>query len=161
MRNLLLTFLIVLAMTATAGNFFPPEYKQFPYKQGDLLVSAGESAYGNAGKFHVSKILKVDRIDLKRGDVIDILGQKFVATEDDFLLIVSVACGAFEFDSFESARAAASSGSWHIELGHAPMRAPGAAKGHTLVGHAPVQEVELDGYRIWRAAFDRGEASFF
>jgi hypothetical protein len=73
-------------MSAHAGNFFPPEYKTFPFKEGDLLISKR-----NDGMFSVNKILKVDRFDFKKGSAINIQGQKFVAPEDDFLLIVSAA----------------------------------------------------------------------
>ena len=85
-----------------AGNFFPPEYKQYPFKEGDLLVSRrGDS------RFAVNKILKVDRCELKQGASINIQGQAFVATEDDYLLVVSAAYGDDEFQSIEEASAAA------------------------------------------------------
>lgn len=156
MRTLAVIFLMVLSMSVIAGDFFPPEYKQFPFREGDLLVSRG----GN-GKFSVNKILKVDRMHIRKGEPINIQGQRFVATDDDYLLVVSAAYGADEFSSFEQARAAAMSGKWTVKLGHVPNRSPGAATGQTLVGHAPVLESELEGYEIWRRAFERGEAGVF
>ncbi len=30
-----------------------------------------------------------------------------------------------------------------------------------VIGHMPVREEDLEGYRIWRAAFDQGEAGVF
>ena len=149
-------FFLLLSMSAHAGHFFPPEYKAFPFKEGDLLVSKRQD-----GTFSVNKILKVDRFDFKKGATINIQGQKFVATEDDFLLIVSAAYGESEFKSFEAASAAAKAGKWHVKLGHAPNRTPGAAEGQTLVGHSPVRDAELDGYKQWRQAFERGEAGVF
>jgi hypothetical protein len=143
-------------MSAHAGNFFPPEYKAFPFKAGDLLVSGRQG-----GTFSVNKILRVDRFDFRKGSTISIQGQKFVPTDDDFLLIVSAAYGESEFTSFEDASAAAKAGKWTVKIGHAPNRTPGAAEGQTLVGNSPVQESELDGYRQWRKAFDRGEAGVF
>jgi hypothetical protein len=143
-------------MSAHAGDFFPPEYKQFPFKEGDLLASRNST-----GKFSVNKILKVDRITVKRGEFIIIQGKKFTAPVDDYLLIVSASYGASEFGSLEEARAAASAGRWSVQLGHAPNRPPGAAEGQTHVGSAPVTEAELTGYRAWRRAFDRGEAGVF
>jgi len=143
-------------MSTLAGNFFPPEYKQFPFNEGDLLVSQREG-----GKFAVNKILKIDRFDIKKGASINIQGQRFFASEDDYLLIVSAAYGDDEFMSIETARTAAQSGKWTVKLGHAPNRTPGAAAGQTLVGHSLVSESELDGYRKWRAAFDRGDAGVF
>lgn len=148
--------LVLLPMSVLAGSFFPPEYKTFPFKEGDLLVSKQSD-----GKFSVNKVLKVDRFDFKRGTAINIQGQRFVATEDDHLLIVSAAYGEAEFQSFEEARAAARAGKWQVKLGHVPNRTPGAAEGQTLVGNSLVQERELAGYRKWKRAFEQGEAGVF
>ena len=156
MRLLLLLLLGSIAMSVQAGNFFPPEYKVFPYKEGDLLVSKG----GN-GKFSVSKILKVDRFEVKEGASVNIQGQRFVATEGDYLLIVSAAYGEPEFISFEAARIVAQAGKWKVKIGHAPSRTPVAAKGMSLVGHTSVSESELEGYKQWKRAFERGEAGVF
>ncbi len=145
-----------LPLTAQAGNFFPPEYKQFPFKAGDLLVSKRSD-----GMFAVNKILKVDRFDIKAGASINIQSKSFTATEDDYLLVVSAAYGESEFKSFEEARAAAKAGKWAVELGHIPNRAPGAAEGQTYVGHAPVHETELSGYKQWLHAFRKGMAGIF
>lgn len=139
-----------------AGNFFPPEYKRFPFREGDLLVSAR----GDGG-FAVNKILKIDRVELKEGESISIQGQVFTATEDDYLLVVSAAYGADEFRSAEEARAAAQDSTWTVKIGHVPNRTPGAAAGQVLAGNAPVTEAELTGYKQWREAFDRGEAGVF
>lgn len=156
MRRPLLLVLLWLPMSVLAGHFFPPEYKTFPFKEGDLLVSKRGD-----GKFAVNKILKVDRFDFKKGSAINIQGQRFVATEDDHLLIVGAAYGGDEFKSFEEAAAAAKAGKWRIKVGHVPNRTPGAAAGQTLVGSSPVTESELEGYRQWRQAFERGEAGIF
>src|ERR1700688_3742600 len=72
--------------SAMCGNFFPPEYKSFPFAEGDLL-----SHRSREGKYSISKVLKIDRITLKKGDTINIQRQAFVAPEDDFLLIISCA----------------------------------------------------------------------
>jgi hypothetical protein len=143
-------------MPSHAGNFFPPEYKRFPFKEGDLLVSERSD-----GKFSVNKILKIDRFDFRQGASINIQGKAFVATEDDYLLVVSASYGEAEFSSFEEARAAATAGRWTVKLGHAPNRTPGAAEGQTRVGHAPVAEAELIGYKEWRQAFEKGTAGVF
>lgn len=84
-----------------------------------------------------------------------------MATEDDFLLIVSCAYGESEFDSIDEAITAAQAGTWTIKIAHIPNRAPGAAQGQTLVGNAPIQESELSGYHVWKRAFDKGEAGVF
>jgi len=156
MRLLFLIATLCFAMTAQAGSFFPPEYKYFPFKEGDLLVSKRSD-----GKFAVNKILKVDRFDLRRNSAINIQDRRFVATEDDYLLIVSAAYGVSEFASFEKARAAALAGKWTVEVAHAPNRTPGAQAGQTFVGHAAVSAVELEGYRVWRSAFAKGDAGVF
>ena len=143
-------------MAIQAGNFFPPEYKQFPFKEGDLLVSKRDD-----GKYAINKVLRVDRFEFKAGSSINIQGKRFVAPEDDYLLVVSAAYGESEFASFEEARAAAQTGRWTVRIGHAPNRTPGAAAGQTLVGHSAVSERELNGYKQWRTAFEKGEAGVF
>lgn len=144
------------AMSAIAGDFFPPEYKTFPFKEGDLLSSQSQD-----GRFAVSKVLKIDRVTVKKGASINIQGKTFIAPEEDFLLVVSCAYGVSEFTSLEAARAAAKAGTWHIAMGHVPNRAPGAKHGQVLIGHTPVKDSELTGYRQWKVAFDRGEAGVF
>jgi len=143
-------------MAKAAGNFFPPEYKQFPFSEGDLLVSSR----GN-GKFAVNKILKVDRFDYEQGSSINIQGRVFTATEDDFILVVSAAYGDDEFGSVEEATAAAKSGTWTRKIGHVPNRTPGAAAGQVRVGNEPVTDAELSGYKLWKQAFEKGEAGIF
>jgi hypothetical protein len=138
------------------GNFFPPEYKSFPFAEGDLLSCRNEE-----GKYTVSKVLKIDRITLKKGDTINIQGREFVAPEDDFLLIISSALGEPAFNSLEEAKAAAQAGTWKVFVGHVPNRAPGATERQSLVGHQRVTESELVGYREWKAAFSKGEAGVF
>jgi hypothetical protein len=142
-------------MAKRAGNFFPPEYKQFPFREGDLLVSQ------RGGRFAVNKVLRVDRIELRAGESISIQGQVFTAPEDDYLLVVSAAYGTDEFETAEEARDAALAGTWSVQIGHVPNRTPGAAAGQVRVGNMPVVESELVGYKQWRAAFDRGEAGIF
>jgi hypothetical protein len=143
-------------MSNAEETFFPDEYKHFPFKEGDLLVSQSGS-----GNFSVNKVLKIDRILLKADETISIQGQRFVLPIDDFLLVVSTSFGADEFDSFEDAAAAAASGQWTVEIGHIPNRPPGAAEGQVRVGWAPVEESELEGYRIWKEAFDNHRAGIF
>jgi hypothetical protein len=156
MRLLFYLFFLFFSMRTQAGEFFPTEYKQFQFKEGDMLVSKRSD-----GKFAVNKILKVDRFGLKKGMSISIQSKKFTATDDDYLLVVSAAYGESEFQSFEEARAAADAGTWTVKIGHAPNRTVGAAQGQTRVGHQQVRDSELAGYRQWRQAFDNGEAGIF
>ena len=143
-------------MTDNGGNFFLPEYKQFPFKEGDLLASRGEN-----GKYSINKVLRVDKILLKKGSAISIQSQLFTATEDDYLLIVSMSYGENEFATLDQARIAAVSGKWNVHLVHIPNRSPGAAADQLLIGHAPVTEAELWGYRFWKEEFDSGNAGIF
>ena len=151
-----LALLALAAMTVNAGDFFPASYKQFAFKEGDLLVSKGSD-----GKFAVNKILKIDKFVVRKGAAIIIQGKSFTATEDDYLLVVSAAYGASEFQSLEQAAAAAKAGKWQVQIGHVPNRAPGAAAGQTYVGSAAVTSAELEGYRLWREAFEKGQAGIF
>lgn len=155
-RSLIAVFLLVLSMDAIDGDFFPSDYKSFPFKEGDLISSKNRD-----GMFSVSKVLKIDKVAVKQGASIGIQGKQFTATEDDFLLVISVAYGKHEFHSLDESKMAAKANAWHVELGHVPNRAPGAAQGQMLVGHSPVQDNELDGYRLWKIAFDKGEADVF
>ncbi|MEY4561493.1 MAG: hypothetical protein RLZZ618_770 [Pseudomonadota bacterium] len=155
-RALFLLVVISFSMSATASEFFPPDYKQFPFKEGDLLTSQSSN-----GKYAVNKILKIDKVVIKQGQSINIQGKSFVAPIEDHLLVVSTSYGAAEFQTIGEARAAAKAGRWKIEVGHVPTRAPGAAQGQTHLGHAPVTEAELSGYRLWKAAFDGGKAGVF
>ena len=155
-RTLITITLLVFSMPLIAGNFFPADYKTFPFKEGDLISSKDKD-----GKFSVSKILKIDKVTIKKGSSINIQSKPFTATEDDFLLIVSTAYGKHEFRSLEEAKVAAKNNSWHVELGHIPNRAPGAAEGQIHVGHSPVLDSELNGYKLWKTAFDKGDAGVF
>jgi hypothetical protein len=141
---------------AIEGDFFPPDFKQFPFKAGDLLANRRSD-----GRYSITKILRVDKIVLLEGQSISIQGQKFTAPEDDFLLTVSAAYGESEFESLEQARLAATTGKWKTKLGHVPNRPAGAAEGQVLIGFQPIHEDELVGYYAWRQAFDKGEAGIF
>jgi hypothetical protein len=155
-RTLTMICFFCLSMPAVAGNFFPAEYKSFPFQEGDLV-----SGQNHDGKFDVVKILKVDRIEIRKGATISIQGKLFVATEDDYLLVVNYAYGKAEFNSLDEAASAANTGRWRVAIGNIPSRAPAAAAGRTLVGHKPVQDKELLGYRAWREYFDAGKAGIF
>ena len=137
-------------------EFFPESYKQFAFKEGDLLTSKRSNSV-----YSVNKILKIDKVILEPGDAIIIQSQKFTAPVKDFLLVISASYGESEFISFEQAQQAARAGKWKVKFSHIPNRAPGAAEGQQLIGHATVTESELAGYYPWRAAFDKGEAGIF
>jgi hypothetical protein len=154
-RRALACFFLLLFAAANAAAFFPDEYKSFGFKEGDVL------AYPGNGKFGVQRILKVDRVLVKRGEAISIRGRKFVAPEDDFLLVVSTSFGAPDYDTLEQARAAVANKSWKPSTGQMAMSPPGFAKGLVLLRNDPVGEAELRAYRQWKQAFDHGQAGIF
>ena len=139
-----------------AGNWFPEDYKTFPFQEGDVLASQKED-----GKYGLNKVLRIDKVILKEGDSINIQGQIFTAPEDDFLLIISMSYGEADFATLDDAIQAAKAGEWNIKMGHAPNRSPGAAAGQVLVGHQPVTDSELAGYNQWKELFETGKAGVF
>ncbi|RYX96186.1 MAG: hypothetical protein EOO28_08885 [Comamonadaceae bacterium] len=143
-------------MQIVEGNFFPPEFKYFPFNPGDLLSAQGEDL-----KFSLSKVLTVERIRVDKGQSINIRGQIFEATEDDYLLVIGCAYGVDRFHSLEAAKEAAESGSWTVKFGHIPNRAPGAMAGQVRIGSEDVKDLELEGYWVWKAAFENGEVGIF
>ena len=156
LRRLLAAVLGSAPAPAPAGDFFPPDYKTFPFGEGDLLASRQEG-----GRYGINQVLKIDRVAVRKGDVVSFQGQRFTATGDDFYLVVGCSYGEKQFDSLEQARAAAAAGHWTVRMGHAPNRAPGAAAGQVKVGHRAVRDSDLEGYKIWREAFDKNEAGVF
>lgn len=155
-RALLGMFFIALFMEpAAAGNFFPPEYKTFRYKEGDVL------AFENKGKYAIERILKIDRIVVRRGQAINIQGKLFTAPEDDFLLVVGTSFSDAVFSTPEEARIAVKNKSWKAKIGHVPRRTPGIGENAAYLGNYPVSKDELEGYRQWKEAFDKGEAGIF
>jgi len=156
LSRLLAALLVLVSIPSFANGFFPPEYKTFPFNEGDLLVSQQKN-----GTFSISKVLKIDKIDIHKGQPISIQGKRYVAAEDDSLLVVSSAYGAEKFNSFEAAKKAAIAGTWKIGVTHIPNRAPGAAAGQQLVSHAPVKDEELEDYKTWLDSFVKGEAGIF
>lgn len=63
------------------GNFFPPEFKEFPFKKGDILASKNGS-----GAYTLDKIIAVDKVSVPHGTEISIQGQAFVSDEDDWYI---------------------------------------------------------------------------
>ncbi|MEJ2612016.1 MAG: hypothetical protein P8179_18575 [Candidatus Thiodiazotropha sp.] len=76
-----ITFLLLSGMIM-AGNWFPEDYKTFPFQEGDVLASQEEN-----GKYRLNKVLRIDKVMLNEGDSINIQGQIFTALENDFLLV--------------------------------------------------------------------------
>ena len=139
-----------------AGNFFPTNYKEFPFKEGDLLASQKANK-----KYSINKVLRVDEICLDAEESISIQGKEFTAPEKDCLLIVSMSYGENEFNDLDELKIAAERGTWTIKVDHIPNRAPGAALGQKLIGFSPVTEEELVSYNLWKSLFNRGKAGIF
>jgi hypothetical protein len=156
MRRYIFLFILLMSTIAMAGNYFPQDYKEFSFREGDLLASQRED-----GKIAINKVLRVDKVVLNSGDSISIQGQVFTAPEKDFLLIVSMSYGESEFSTIEQAKVAAEKGIWSVKMGHIPNRAPGASHGQVLISHQPVKQEELAGYKQWRELFDQKQAGVF
>jgi hypothetical protein len=137
-------------------TFFPKEYKQFKYKPGDLLSCKDKDGYG------LVKILKVDRIEVKKGRAINIMGKEFRPPMDDWLLVVSTSFSESTFPSLEALRKAVAEKTWSVEVGCVPRRPPWiGGPDSVLLGNEEVTEEELIGYKEWKASFDAGEAGIF
>ncbi|HEY0922947.1 hypothetical protein [Rheinheimera pacifica] len=147
---------VLMSVSAMAGNWFPPDYKEFPFKEGDLLTSEKPE-----GKYSINKVLRIDNVCLDVGQSISIQGQVFMAPEKDCLLIISMSYGEHEFKSLEEINQAVKKGIWKVKIGHIPNRAPGAAEGQILIGHSPVKQEELAGYNQWKELFSQGKAGVF
>jgi hypothetical protein len=155
-RIILLLLILFMSVSTMAGNWFPDDFKNFPFKEGDVLASKGEN-----GKYGLNKVLRIDKVVLQTGESINIQGQLFTAPEEDFLLIISMSYGENEFSTLEEAKTAAKNGVWKTNMGHVPNRAPGAAVGQILVGNQSVKSGELVGYNQWKKLFDEGKAGVF
>ena len=139
----------------SGGNFFPPEYKFLRFKEGDVV------AFETKGKYAIERILKIDRVTVQSGQTINIQGQPFTATEDDYLLVVSASFSNPDFNTVEEARLATQNKSWRVQIGHVPRRTTGVGDGAVYLGNYPVTEDELSGYNLWKEAFDKGQAGIF
>jgi hypothetical protein len=137
------------------GEFFPPHYKEYAFKEGDVFACESDDGYW------LKRVLKVDRADFKQGQAINIQGKLFPAAEDDYLLIVSLSFGNAEFNNLDEARGAFNSRKWKIRVGHAPVRTSNELENAIYLGNFPVADSELDGYKEWKNAFDKGEAGIF
>lgn len=136
-------------------GFFPAEYQSFDHHPGDVFADLEQGKYG------LMRVLTVDRVDIAKGEQINIAGQSFTASDDDYLLIVGCALGAPEYQSIEDAKQAPSQGRWLPGTEHAPMRATCVTRAQVFVLNVPVREDELCGYHEWRRQFAAGEAGVF
>lgn len=156
-----------------AGDeFFPPNYKTFPFSEGDFLASQDEG-----GTWGVQRVLKVDKVVIKKGKEISIMGQHFTAPFDDYLLVISVASigksdksesdeetsiqMAENFESLDELTVAISDHSWITGIGHMPIRTDGIEESAIVIANKAVTKEELEGYSVWKKAFDAGEAGIF
>lgn len=131
----------------------PAAHKSYGHVAGDILAWEASS---NGKTWGLSKILKVDRVEIKAGSGIIILGNMVIPPADDFLIVVSQSIGHADYASLEEAKQAAKSNEWRVRVGHVPWRAP-AGTG-VLVAHHAVTDEELQGYRLWNAKFLKGQA---
>lgn len=135
-------------------TFIPQFEKEFPYQEGDLLMFFNKKTKS----FYITKILKIERAIMKKGDVRNIAGQQIEAPEDDFFLIVAVKWSDY-YNSTEKAKEAVEKRKLTWKVQHIPMR-PGCfiKDPKELVGHQEVSVEELESYNEWRQIFDKGDA---
>ena len=136
-------------------GFFPPEYRTFAFRPGDVLADREQGKYG------LMRILTVDRVDIAKGEAINIAGRSFTSTEDDYLLIIGCALGSPQFSSIDEARQALSQDRWLPEIEHAPMRTTCVTEAQVFLANIPVREDELRGYHEWQRQYAAGEAGVF
>ncbi len=142
-----------VSMTKEAA-FFPEDYKQFRHSEGMLL--GGESN----GKWSLIKILKVHRVDVYKGQTILIADHEITSPVDDFLFVV--ACSfSNEYESIEALEQAVKDNTWTTRIGCVPRRTTGFSDDYSYLGREDASKDELKGFKIWRDAFEKGEAGIF
>jgi hypothetical protein len=136
-------------------SFIPPSEKAYPHPEGTLLLGFNKKA--NA--FYITKVLRIDKVVMKPGEIKNIAGHKVKAPAEDFFLAVSVKWTDTIYPTKESAKEAVDRKGLAWKYMHIPMRPSGLmAEPGELVGHETVADEELEGYFQWKKAFDSGEA---
>lgn len=139
----------------TGGKFIPDADKSFPYVEGDILLITEKGKYG------LMKVLRVEQMDVKEGQTLNIAGHILRAPTNDCFCIVHAALGEYKYDS-EASAAEASRGPQWMKLGHVPMRPSGLRQ--CIVKKLAAQSVtdsELLPYRQWRVQYDAGKAGIW
>ena len=110
-------------------------------------------------KYYITKVLKIDKVIMKKGDVRNIAGQNIEAPEEDFFLTISVKRSEYIYNSKQEAIEAVEKNnvSWYIY--HLPQRSSGIMLNpRELIGNQEVTQEELKLYKQWKELFDKGEA---
>ena len=136
-------------------SFIPQSAKEFSYREGDLLLSSGEKS----SAFCIQKIIKIEKIIMKKGDAKIILNQRVEAPEDDFFLVVAYKTTDYIYKSVEEAKTATISNNIAWKIGYIPGRPFKSSK--EVIGHQEVTDEELTTHNNWKELFDRGEAGVF
>ena len=167
MKTLLIVFVVIVGFVllkkfssksspqVTSGKFIPDVEKSFAYVEGDILLTTEKGKYG------LMKVLKVERMDAKEGEKLNIAGQTLIAPTNDFFYIVHAALGEYKYDSEALANEASRGPNW-IKIGHVPMRPSGLMQ--SIVKKLTAQSVtdsELEGYRQWRVHYEAGKAGIW
>ncbi len=136
-------------------EFFPKEYKQARLTEGMLLSSESK------GKWRIIKVLGVERIDLKKGQTVQILGKKFTLDRDDYLYAIGVSY-SHDFESKDDMKEAAQDGEWKVKVGFIPRRPSEEDQIHgNYLGRSKVSEAERKTFLEWKLLFEKGKAGIF
>lgn len=139
-------------------TFIPQSEKEFPYQEGDLLLMFNKKEQ----LFYVTKILKIERVIFKQGEVKNIAGQQIMAPEDDYFLSTVVKWTDCVYHSPEEAQNALQENNLTWEVTCIPMRPTGILIEYRgLIGHQEVTDEELQPYHEWKRKFDTGEAGIW
>ncbi len=139
-------------------TFIPQSAKEFPFKEGSILLSAKEDFMA----FSIIKILSVEKIIMRAGDIKSILGQRIQAPEDDFFLVVSWKTTDYTYQSEEEAVEAIKLNRIPWKIGHIPSR-PGSLTQtpKKLICYQEVTDEEIGIHKEWKKLFDENKAGVF
>ena len=130
-------------------EFFPAEYKKFPYSDGMLV------GFEEKGKWRLTKILKVHRVDVSKGQAIMIAGEEVISSVDDFLFVVAYAASD-EYESLEALERAVSEKTCTLNIERSPCRTVGFSGDYRFLGFEDVSKEELREFERWKKDFAKG-----
>lgn len=134
-------------------DFFPEDYKSFSHSDGEVL------GYDSEGQWIIVKVLKVDRVDVSKGQTIIIAGEQVTALQNDFLYVVLCSFSQ-PFDSMAAMQQAAASGDWKVKRACVPLRTIEFPDNARYLDMINVTDQEKQAVKQWRNGFDQGESEF-
>ncbi len=128
--------------------------KQFYHQEGEVLAFQLENQYT------LFKIIKIEQIPLKKGNIYNIAGIELTAPEDDFFLCVPINIAKTQFQSFEDAQQAIKSSEVEWVLQMSPMRPSGIYSTPIFKTQqfVKVLDEEVHAFEMWKIEFLNGKA---